>query len=585
MSRDPSAPLPPPDPDATLEMPRPDASEDAAFSVDPSDEPTQPAAVAAQAKTGGSSAAASMMVAAGILLSRIAGLVRQRVFAQFFGTSLYADVFNAAMRMPNFLQNMLGEGTLSASFIPVYAELLHEGKKEEAGRVAGAIFSLLFAIAGALALLGIAAAPLLTSLFLPGFEGERRELTILVTRILFPMTGILVLSAWSLGILNSHRYFFLSYFAPVFWNAAMIATLLALGGRMRGERLVTALAWGALVGGVLQFLVQVPAVLKLERQLKIRWAMHLAGVREAVRNAGPAIMGRGVVQISGWVDTLLASFLAVGAVATMQYAMTLYLLPISLFGMSVAAAELPELSRQRAHGDDVLRERASGALERIAFYVLPSFVALVFLGDVVVGGLFQTGAFGRDETMVVYVTVVGFTMGLMATTSSRLLSSTFFALRDTRTPARYATVRVVLSIVLGVVLMLQFEGVNAGPVHLPAGIFADVRIGGQPLGVFGLALGAGIAAWIEWWLLKRALQARIGHVAPRFGSIVRMGAAAAAGAAVGWGLRLALPHLGPLPQAVVVLGAYGAVYFGVAAALGLEQSGAIFRRLGRIVRR
>jgi len=531
------------------------------------------------------SGAASMMVAAGIFLSRIAGLVRESVFAGYFGTSLYADVFKAASRMPNFLQNLLGEGTLSASFIPVYAELLHEGKKEEAGRVAGAMFSLLLAIAGALALLGIVAAPLFTSLFLPGFEGERRELTIQVTRLIFPMAGVLVLSAWSLGILNSHRYFFLSYFAPVFWNAAMIATLVLFGGKMSLDRLVIALGWGALVGGALQFLVQLPAVLRLERNLKIRWDLKLQGLREAVRNAGPAVMGRGVVQISAWVDTILASFLAIGAVSTLQYSMTVYLLPISLFGMSVAAAELPELARRRAGAVDVLRERASEGLERIAFYVVPSFVAFVALGDVVIAGVYQRGEFDRGDTLVNYVTLLGFTTGLLATTASRLLSSTFYALRDTRTPARFATVRVVLSIVLGIVFMLQFEGVKIAGTQIGPYAFGGVRVGGQSLGVFGLALGAGVAAWVEWWLLKRALKQRLGRVAPRISAVARMFASAGAGAAAGWGVRMVLPDMEPFIQAFLVLGTYGVVYFAVAAILGLEQSGAIFRRVRKLIRR
>ncbi|HEX5726068.1 MAG TPA: murein biosynthesis integral membrane protein MurJ [Longimicrobiaceae bacterium] len=544
---------------------------------------TQPVPPPRQGASSG--AVASAMVAAGIFLSRVAGLVRERVFAQYFGTSVYADVFKAGLRMPNVLQNLLGEGTLSASFIPVYAELVHQGRKEEAGKVAGAIFSLLFAIAGALVLIGVAAAPLLVSVFLPGFEGERRALTIDVVRILLPMTGVLVLSAWSLGILNSHRYFFLSYFAPVLWNAAMIATLLLLGGGMHPRRLVVALAWGALAGGFLQLLVQLPGVLKLERQLKINWGMKLEGVRETMKNAGPAVMGRGVVQISGWLDNILASFLAIGAVATLQYAQTLYLLPISLFGMSVAAAELPELARQRMGEADVLRRRASGGLERIAFYVVPSFVGFLALGDVVVGGLYQTGEFDRGDTLVVYAVLAAFSLGLLATTASRMLSSTFFALRDTRTPARYAMLRVAISMVLATVLMLQFESITVGGTTIPAGVFGDVRIGGQPLGPVGLALGGVTGAWLEWALLKRALRRRIGPVGGRPAMLARMFGAALAAAALGWGVRLLVEGTGPFVQAVLVLGVYGVAYFGIGAALGLEQSGAIFRRFRNLAGR
>ncbi|MBW3571496.1 MAG: murein biosynthesis integral membrane protein MurJ [Gemmatimonadetes bacterium] len=597
MTRDPSAwpdrsdepdPLAP-DPDATLPMPpaRPEAIEAGALAYDPADDAVEPAAAVPEAAR--SSTAASGMIAIGILLSRVAGLVRTRVVAMFFGTSAFADVFAAGMRMPNLLQNLLGEGVLSASFIPVYSELLHQGRKKEAGQVAGAIFSLLFAAAGALALIGVLLAPVIVTIFMPGLDAQRYALTVSVTRIVFPMAGILVLSAWALGILNSHRNFFLPYFAPVLWNAAMIATLLAFGRGMQPGELVVLLAWGALAGGVLQFGVQLPRVLQLERELKLGWGLRIEGVREAVRNAGPAVVGRGVVQISGYLDYFLASFLAAGALATLQFAQLFYMLPISLFAMSVAAAELPELSRQRSAGDEVLRGRASAGLERVAFYVVPSFVAFALLGDVVVATLLQTGEFDRTDTLVVYLTLVGFSVGLLATTASRMLSTTFFALRDTRTPARYAIVRVVLSAALAVILMTQLESIRVERLglDLPGGILSHLRIGDKQLGVIGLALGTGIAAWVEWALLKRALRNRIGSVGAGAGPVARMFAAALAGAAAGWALRMLLPEaLHIFLRGVLVLGTFGVVYFGVAAALGLEQSGAILRRIkGKLGRR
>ncbi|CAN5665892.1 murein biosynthesis integral membrane protein MurJ [soil metagenome] len=531
----------------------------------------------------GSSASAT--VGAGILLSRIAGLIRERVFAQFFGTSLYADVFRAGLRMPNVLQNLLGEGTLSASFIPVYAELLEQDKKEEAGRVAGAIFALLLAAAGALALLGIIFAPLMVSIFLPGFEGERRELTILVTRILFPMTGVLVLSAWSLGILNSHRRFFIPYFAPVLWNGAMIATLLLLGTSLSPARLVVALAWGALLGGALQFAIQLPWVFGLEKSLRLSMGRHLAGVREALRNAGPAILGRGVVQVSGWVDMVLASLLAVGGVAAIGYAQTLYVLPVSLFGMSVAAAELPELARRRSGAAEVLQERTRAALQRVAFYVVPSFIAFVLLGDVVVAALYQTGEFDRTDTLLVYLTLIGYAVGLLASTGTRLFSSTFFALRDTRTPARFAAVRVATAALLGFFLMIQFEPVQLFGAQIGPGFFGGVRVGDRFLGAVGLSLGGGIAAWIEWALLRRTLRDRIGTVGVGASTIGRMFLAGLLGAAVAWSVRWALPPLHPIAAAVAILGAFGVVYFTIAAALKLPEASALLSRIGRLAGR
>jgi putative peptidoglycan lipid II flippase len=536
-----------------------------------------------RAKKGGGGASASSLVAAGILLSRLAGLVRERVFAQYFGTSLYADVFRAGLRMPNALQNLLGEGTLSASFIPVYAELLEKGRKEEAGRMAGAVFSLLLAVAGALTLIGVVLAPVIVSVFAPGFEGERRELTIMVTRIIFPMTGLLVLSAWALGILNSHRKFFISYTAPVLWNGAIIATLVMFGGRMEPARLVVALGWGALVGGALQFGIQLPWVLRLERDLKIAWNTKLESVREAVRNAGPAIMGRGVVQLSGYVDTFLASFLAAGALAAVGFAQILYMLPVSLFGMSVAAAELPELSRQRMGAVEVLRVRTSASLQRIAFYIVPSFVAFVLLGDVIVAGLYQTGEFDRTDTILVYLTLVGLSLGLLASTATRLFSSTFFALRDTKTPAKFAVVRVVSAAVLAFALMVQFEAVPS--LGIPAGVFGAVTIDGRSLGAVGLAMGSGLAAWVEWGLLRRALRKRIGTVGASASAVARMFVAALTAAGAGWGIRLVTPDFHPVLNAVLVFSVYGVVYFGVAFLLKLQEVQGIATRLGGIARR
>ena len=181
----------------------------------------------------------AFLVAAGILLSRIAGLIRDRVFAHYFGNSDAADVFKAALRIPNFLQNLFGEGVLSASFIPVYANLLARDDKEEARKTAGAVAALLTLSTSMLVLLGVLAAPWLIEAIAPGFHGEKRELTVLLVRILFPGAGLLVASAWCLGVLNSHRKFFISYTAPVLWNLAMIAGMIIFGpGRAQNSLVI-----------------------------------------------------------------------------------------------------------------------------------------------------------------------------------------------------------------------------------------------------------------------------------------------------------------------------------------------------------
>src|ERR1051325_945274 len=283
------------------------------------------------------------LVAAGILLSRIAGLVRTRVMAHYLGNSRAADAFAAALKVPNFLQNLFGEGVLSASFIPVYARTLARGDEKLAGRVAGVIASILLLVTSIIVLLGVLLTPWLIGLIAPGFEGSTRALTIRIVRILFPGTGLLVLSAWCLGILNSHRKFFLSYVAPVLWNAAMIATLVVFGTRLHENELVVALAWGTVVGCALQFGVQVPFVFRYAKHLHFGLESN-DEVREVFRTFGPVVVGRGVVQLSAYIDQILASYLPAGAVISLTYAQTIYLMPISLFGMSVAAAELPRMA-------------------------------------------------------------------------------------------------------------------------------------------------------------------------------------------------------------------------------------------------
>lgn len=510
-------------------------------------------------------------VAAGILLSRIAGLARQVITGAYLGTSDVASAFTVALRMPNVLQNLLGEGTLSASFIPVYAKLLEEGREEEAGRVAGAVFALLFALAGALALCGIFLAPLLVRILTPGYAGrpELAALTVTGIRIIFPMTGILVLSAWALGILNSHRRFFISYVAPVFWNAAIIGTLVAFGGRLSAERLMTALAWGALLGGVFQLVIQLPWVLTLERRLRIGWHTGLAEVRAVVRQAGPAILGRGSVQLSGWIDLFLISFLWEGAASTLGYAQTFYLLPISLFGMSVAAAELPELSRLYGTPHAALQQRLNSGLRQIAFLVTPSFIGYLVLGDILVAGLMQWRSFTAQDTLIVYLTLAGFSIGLLPSTASRLFSSSFFALRDTKTPAWYALVRVALTALLGGGLMLLCE---------------RFVVQNRPLGVMGLALGGGVAAWVEWGLLRRALSNKIGAVRTGAGPLARMFAAALVAALVARGVAFFLPPLPTLLLTALILPLFGGLYFAVARLLGLQEAAAMLGRFGRRLR-
>lgn len=501
-------------------------------------------------------------VGAGILASRIAGFVRERVFAHYFGSSDLADAWRAGLRLPNVVQNLLGEGTLSASLVPVYAEMLEQGRYEDARRFAGATLGILLVVTGALALLGYALAPALVAVFFSRWDAAKQDLTALVVRVLFPMTGVLVLSAWTLGILNSHRRFFVSYVAPVFWNLAMIVAMVGgavyLGLAPQSRGLVVALAWGALVGGFLQLGWQIPHLLPLLGGVRLSLGKGVSGVREAVRNFWPAVAARGVVNLSGWIDLVLAGWLRTGAVALLGYAQTFYLLPISVFGMSVAASELPELSRMRGEGERLLAERVAAALRRVAYFIVPSAALYLLLGDVVVAAFYETGEFGQAETLITWAVLCGYTLGLPASGSSRVLTSAFYALRDPRTPARAAYLRVALSAGSGVALMLPADRLG----------FAALR-----LGAAGLALGATLGAWAELWVLGRALRRRIGAHGPGAEVVARLGLAASLASAVAVALQLTFPPAPPFLVALGTLVPFGVVYLAVAALLGRRDPG------------
>jgi len=391
---------------------------------------------------------AAFLVASGILLSRFAGLIRQTMMARYLGAGMAADAFNAAFRIPNLLQNLFGEGVLSASFIPEYAGLLGRRNEKEATALAGAVAGMLALVSSLLVLIGVLTAPWLVAIIANGFTGEKRELTVLLTRILFPGAGVLVFSAWCLGILNSHRRFFMSYTAPVLWNLAMILTLVLFHGGRTESQLAVYLAYGSVVGSALQFGVQVPQVLKLARGIRPMLTTATESVRNVFRNFTPAFIGRGVVQISAYVDAWLASYLGNGAVSSFTYAQTIYVLPISLFGMAISAAELPTMSRATGTSAEIsayLRRRLAAGLDRIAFFIVPSVVAFFALGDLIVHLLLESGRFQRGNTIWVWQILIGSTIGLLASTMGRLYSSTFYAMRDTKTPLRFAVVRVVLT--------------------------------------------------------------------------------------------------------------------------------------------
>lgn len=514
---------------------------------------------------------AASLVGAGILVSRLLGLVRQRVFAFFLGSSDAADAFVAAFRIPNMLQNLLGEGVLSASMIPVYSGLKARGDDEGRREVASAVLALLAMVTAIVVLLGVLFAPQITAVITIGYTGEKLALTTRLVRILFPGAGLLVLSAWCLGVLNAHGRFFLAYASAAFWNVAMIATLLYFGGRTDEVALVSWLAWGSVAGCFLQLAAQWPGVMSVLGAFRWRWRGHRTQVATVVRNFAPVFLGRGVTQLSGFIDTMIASLpiLGTGAQSTLTYAQLLYGLPVSLFGMAVSAAELPAMASVVGHEDEVasiLRGRMADGLRRIAFFVVPSAVAFVALGDQIAELIYGGGRFGPEEVRWVWSVLAGAAVGLVATTLGRLYSSAFYALHDTRTPMRFALLRVGTSITLGATLAVF------GPRLL--------GIDGK-WGVAGITLAAGLAGWLEFALLRRALARRLGRVdLPGRIRGVLWGAAALA-AALAWGARLLNAEAPMLVRTGLVLGIYGMTYWLVTWKAGIPEALALRDRVFR----
>jgi putative peptidoglycan lipid II flippase len=497
------------------------------------------------------------MVAAGILASRVSGLVRTTIFSIFFGLQNdAADAFNAAFRIPNLLQNLFGEGALSGSFIPIHSGLRAQGREAEAAQTARVVFALLMLVMSVLVLLGEIAAPFLTSTVAGGFVGEKRELTIQLVRILFPGAALLVSAAWCLGVLNSHGKFLLSYASGIAWNAGMIGALLIFGPRSGRDldHLAVMLAWGSVVGSALQFAVQAPIAFSLSRG-----GGGLAfsePVRRAIRDFTPVMISRGAVQISAYIDQYIASYLPKGAVTGLTNTAIIYTLPVSLFGISVSAAQLPALSRDAALADlDRLRQRINRGLDRLTFFVVPSALAFATVGDVIAGVILQHGRFHAADSRIIWGMLAGSAIGLVASTQSRLYSVAHYALGDTKKPLRFALIRIVLVGILG---------------YLSARVLPPLLGVPEMWGAGGLTGSAGVAGWIEFALLRRSMAGKIGPTGVGASRLAILWGSALAGAAVGWAVKLAIPWTNPLVRGVLILPAFGVTYLACTALFGID---------------
>ena len=295
-------------------------------------------------------------------------------------------------------------------------------------------------------------------------------------------------------------------------------------------------------------------------------------MRTVLRNFFPVFISRGVVQISAFVDAMLAGLISEQAVASLTYAQSLYTLPISLFGMSVSAAELPAMSSAIGTSDEIasqLRTRLDQGLRRIALFIVPSVVAILTLGDVMIAVLYQTGQFGTEATRYVWAILAGSTIGLLASTLGRLYASTYYALHDTRTPLRFAILRVTLGMAAGYVVAI----------HVPSLIGIDPKWGAA-----GLTASSGLVGWIEFALLRHSLNKRIGRTGLPAVYMTKLWLSAASGAAVGWGIKLLIGVRHPAVVALLVLIPYGLAYFALARLLRVREATAVIDRALRTAR-
>ena len=500
-----------------------------------------------------------------MLLSRVAGLARQMLLSSLLGLGMEASAFGAALKIPNFLQNLFGDGVLSASMIPVYSRLVKQAGAEAADRLARTVLALLALVTSVIVLLGVLFAPTVVTLVSGGFEGAQYDLTVTLVRVFFPGVGLLVGSAWCLAVLNTHGKFFNAYAAPTLWNFAIMAAVVWHRHESQSA-IVLAAAWGAVVGSALQVAAQVPQLLRV---MSPGWRQISLTITDDVRfvlaSAVPVILSRGAIQVSAFIDSTIASWLDVGAVAALLAAQSLYTFPVSLFGMAISSAALPGMSAVAVdERRKVLASHLINGQRLLISLMVPSVVGFLIFGDVMAGLLFQRGRFTAGDSQYVWMVLAGSAVGLIATTIGRFYASAFYAIGDTKTPARFAYVRIALVVVLGVLFALV----------LPPMFGLSQRIG-----TAGLTLSAGLSGWVEFALLRRALKSRIDDFAVPVSFTMRCWAVALVAAALATGLRWVLPEHMLIVRNLTILFVFGSLYLAGAVATGVMTVGELRRKL------
>ena len=425
-------------------------------------------------------------------LSRILGLVRDILIANFFGSGMAADAFFVAFRIPNLLRRLFAEGSFSVSFIPVFTEYLQNRSKEEAFFLARVVLTFLVPILTVVSIAGIIFSPLIVRIIAPGFGGmgEKYALTVLLTRIMFPYIFLVSVLALFMGILNSLKHFSAPAIAPVFLNLSMIAALLFLSSYMKEP--TVGLALGVIGGGILQVALQIPFLMGKGVSFAPKWNLEHPALKKIGILMLPIIFGSAIYQINQLVGTLLASLLREGSISYLYYADRLVQFPLGVFAIAISTAVLPSLSREAADGDlDRLRKTLSHALRLTMFITIPAMVGLILLGEPIITLLFQRGAFDSFTTIMTTRALFYYSLGLWAFAALRVFVSAFYSLQDTKTPVKVAVVAMLVNIIFSVILMRT---------SLEHG---------------GLALALSLASTLQLFMLIFLLRKRLGGIEGR----------------------------------------------------------------------
>ncbi|OGW46874.1 MAG: murein biosynthesis integral membrane protein MurJ [Nitrospirae bacterium RBG_13_41_22] len=398
-------------------------------------------------------AKAAGLMSIATFISRILGYVRDMILAFFFGATGLSDTFFVAFRIPNLLRELFAEGSMSAAVIPVLSEY-HGRDPVEANRLVRIALTFIFIVVGIVTILGIVFAPFIVSVIAPGFINfpDKFNLTVLLTRIMFPFLLFISLAALVMGALNTKRIFFMPAFAPVMLNIAIIATVFILYRHLGNP--IIAVAVGTVIGGFLQFAIQTPAFFKSGYRIRPDYNFRHQGLKKILMLILPATLGMAVSQINIVVSNILASFLSGGSITYLFYSMRLTQFPIGVFGVAMGMAVLPSLSEHARNKEyDKLRDDFSFALRLLFFITVPAMAGLIALREPIVNILFQRGRFDYAATSGTAQALLFYSMGIWAVVGVRVTTASFYSMQDTKTPVKVAIVALTANIILSIILM------------------------------------------------------------------------------------------------------------------------------------